>query len=170
VTHRLVGIELDEQGHLGFQTKGDANNNVDQVQANPNAVLGRVAYVIPKVGYLVEFSKRPEGKVLLIGIPGLLLALDALLSARRRRKVEVTPVLSEAGELVARGRVALENGGVKAALALFDRAIASDPHLDEAWLLKAECLSNGQERMACLRAGLTVNPDSVALRAAVRRV
>ena len=169
VTHRLVNIGLDDQGRLMFETKGDANNVADQVTVESRAVLGRVAYTIPKLGYLVEFSKRPEGKVLLIGIPGFLLAVDALLSARRRRKGEVVPALREADEWMARGRVALANGAPQAALALFDQAIAADPHLDEAWLLKAECLPDARERLACLRAGLTVNPHSVKLQGAVER-
>lgn len=167
VTHRLVGIAVDDQGRFNFQTKGDANEAVDQVLVDQGAVLGRVVYSIPRLGYLVEFSRRAEGKVLLIGIPGLLLALDYLLSARRRRRGQVSSARGEAGELVARGRVALRNGAVQPALALFERAISLDPHSDEAWLLKAQCHSDPQERLACLRAGLTVNPDSARLREAL---
>lgn len=169
VTHRLIEIALDEQGRLSFRTKGDANEIADQVAVDQRGLLGRVAYTIPRIGYLVEFAKRPEGKILLIGIPGLLLALDTLLGVRRRRRAGPTPVRGEAGELVARGRVALENGGLNAATALSDRAIATDPHLEDAWLLKAECLAAGPERLACLRAGLTVNPGSARLRQAVER-
>jgi signal peptidase len=168
VTHRLIGVGTDDQGRINFQTKGDANVEVDQVAVDPNAVLGRVAYTIPKIGYLVEFAKRPEGKLLLIGLPGLLLVLDYFLGMRRRRKAEpaVTAVRSEAGDLVARGRVALQNGGTQAALGFADRAIAADPHLEDAWLLKAECLE-GQDRLAVLRAGLTVNPGSANLKTAL---
>lgn len=169
VTHRLTAIGEDDQGRLSFNTKGDANQVEDQVAVTQNAVLGRVAYAIPLVGYLVEFTRRPEGKLLLIIIPGALLAADYLLGLRRRRSVEVTTVRGEVGELIARGRVAQQNGGTQAALALFDRAIAADPHADEAWLLKAECLPAGAERLACLRAGLTVNPASTRLRTAVEQ-
>ncbi len=167
VTHRLIGKTEDESGRLMFETKGDANEVSDQVAIAPGAVLGRVAYSIPKVGYLVDFARRPEGKILLIGIPGLLLAVDYLLGMRRRRQGQVRPAHSEAGELVARGRVAMNNGGTNAAIDLFDRAIAADPHLDEAWLLKASCLPKGAERLACLRAALTVNPDSTKLKKAL---
>lgn len=166
VTHRLVGIGLDDQGRFLFQTKGDANNIVDQVAVRPQSVIGRVAYSIPKLGYLVDFAKRPEGRVALIAIPGLLLAMDYLLAARRRARGEIRPARSEAEELLARGRIALNNGATHAALALFDQAIASDPRLEEAWLLKAECLE-GAERLACLRAGLTVNPRSSTLQRAL---
>ena len=167
VTHRLVDIQHDDDGRLSFHTKGDANQSIDQVAVDQGSVLGRVAYAVPKIGYLVDFSRRAEGKVLLIALPGLLLGVDYLLGVRRRRRAQVASVRGEAGQLLARGRVALQNGGTAAAMALFNQAIALDPHLDEAWLLKAECLSDRRERLACLRAGLTVNPHSSKLREAV---
>jgi signal peptidase len=167
VTHRLIGKGQDEQGRTTFETKGDANEVSDQVAIAQGAILGRVAYSIPKLGYLVEFARRPEGKILLIGLPGLLLVLDYLLGMRRRRHGELRPVQGEAGELVARGRVAMNNGGTNAAVELFDRAIAADPHLDEAWLLKASCLPNGPDRLTCLHAALMVNPGSLKLKKAL---
>jgi Tetratricopeptide repeat len=136
------------------------------VQVEQGAVLGRVAYSLPKIGYLVDFARRPEGKLALIGIPGLLLVIDHLLSSRRRRAAPIQPTRNDAVELVARGRVAMTDGGPDAARELFDRAIAADPHLDEAWLLKAACLPNGIERVACLQAAVTVNPNSARLQKA----
>jgi signal peptidase I len=167
VTHRVVGIRTDEDGRLFFETKGDANVVVDQVAVEQGAVLGRVAFSIPKLGYLVDFARRPEGKIALIGIPGLLLVIDHFLSSRRRQAASVQPTQTAAVELVARGRVAMADGGPDAARELFDRAIAADPHLDEAWLLKAACLPNGIERVACLQAAVTVNPDSARLQKAL---
>jgi signal peptidase len=169
VTHRIVQIGLDDKHNMIFTTKGDANNSADQVQVDQGAVLGRVAFSIPQVGYLVDFAKRPEGRVLLLGIPGLLLALDYLLGLRRRRKGVVSPARDESGELIARGRLALENGGVNAAVGLFDQAIGLNPRLEEAWLLKAQCLSDAQERLACLRVGLTINPGSSKLKQAIEQ-
>jgi signal peptidase len=165
ITHRLVDIGLDDRGRLRFSTKGDANNTVDQVTVDQNAVLGRVALTMPKAGYLVDFARRPEGKIALVVVPALLLVLDYALSARRR-PTEVPLKRNEAAELIARGRVAMNNGAKKAALELFDRAIAADPHRDEAWLLKAACIPLS-DRLPILQAGLTVNPDSVKLRKAV---
>src|SRR5579862_7699778 len=49
ITHRVTRIALDDSGRLLFTTKGDANNAEDQVAVRPEAVLGRVAYSIPKV-------------------------------------------------------------------------------------------------------------------------
>ncbi len=169
VTHRIIQIGLDDKQNMIFTTKGDANNSADQVQVDQGAVLGRVAFSIPQVGYLVDFAKRPEGRVLLLGIPGLLLALDYLLGLRRRRKGVVSPARDESGELLARGRMALENGGVNAAVGLFDQAIGLNPRLEEAWLLKAQCLSDAQERLACLRVGLTINPGSSKLKQTIEQ-
>lgn len=176
VTHRITNIGLDPQGRVTFETQGDANNTTDSVLVDSKSVLGRVVYSIPMIGYLVEFSKRAEGKLLLIGLPGLMLVLDTFRGAARRRKTdddqsgEIIPVQTEAGALVAQGRIAQQNGGVNAAAALFDRAIAADPHLDDAWLGKAECLGDDTaDAVACLRAGLTVNPNSTKLREALER-
>jgi signal peptidase I len=87
VTHRLVQLETDPGGHLMFQTKGDANDIVDQVQVEQGALLGRVAYSLPRLGYMVDFSKRTEGKALFIALPGLLLAGDYLRARLRRGKL-----------------------------------------------------------------------------------
>jgi signal peptidase I len=166
VTHRLVNIGLDDKGRLNFQTKGDANDSVDQVTVDPQALLGRVTYSIPRLGYLVDFSKRPEGKVALIGIPGLLLALDYLLG-RGRRKGAASSSLNEAEQLLGLGRSAINNGVGSEGADFFDQAIALNPHLEDAWLLKAECMPSGMERLACLRAALIVNPKSMRLKKAV---
>ena len=179
VTHRLVGIGVDERGRPALQTKGDANDSADQVMVEPGAVLGRVAYGVPMVGYLVEFARRAEGKLLLLACPAFLLALDAFMSARRRQvapvrqeaprvtKASVSGIGADAAELVSRGRIALANGGPGIARLMFDRAIAADPFCEDAWLLKAACLKGPVERLACLQAGLTVNPTSVQLKDAV---
>jgi signal peptidase len=177
VTHRLVGMSLDDQGALTFQTKGDANDLSDQVKVNSDAVVGRVVTALPKLGLLIEFTNRPEGKALLIVLPGVLLALDALRLARQRRPAPalaasgdaVLPIRGEAGECLARGRVALQNGAPGAALAQFNQAIAANPFLEDAWMLKAQCLNPVDEALACLRAGLTVNPTSTKLRDALKQ-
>lgn len=85
VTHRLIKIETSDPNLLAFETKGDANNVADRVLVAPGAVLGRVAYTIPRIGYLVDFAKRTEGRLILLGGPGLILAVDYLLGARHRR-------------------------------------------------------------------------------------
>jgi len=80
-----------------------------------------------------------------------------------------TTARDESGELIARGRMALENGGVNAAVGLFDQAIGLNPRLEEAWLLKAQCVSDAYERLACLRVGLTINPGSSKLKQTIEQ-
>jgi signal peptidase len=98
VTHRLVSLETDAGGHLMFSTKGDANDIVDQVQVEQGALLGRVVYSLPRLGYMVDFSKRTEGKALFIALPGILLAGDYLRARLRRGKAAaaIAPVLAAA--------------------------------------------------------------------------
>ena len=50
---------------------------------------------------------------------------------------EIRPAQGRAAELLARGRIAYQNGAYPAAADLFDEAIGVDPHLDEAWLMKS---------------------------------
>ena len=78
-------------------------------------------------------------------------------------------MLFRSAEAVARGRIALQNSAREAAIPLFDRAIALNPHLEEAWILKAQCLDDQSERLSCLRAALTVNPGATALQEALNR-
>src|SRR5919199_3497601 len=90
ITHRIMDIGTDEEGRLTFQTKGDANNVQDQVLVEQKALLGRVAYAIPRLGYLVDMSKRTEGKLLFIALPGILLAADYLRERLRKREKKAT--------------------------------------------------------------------------------
>ena len=51
VVHRIVKrVELGGN-HLYFYTKGDANNNVDDVIIEDNIFIGKVKYKIPYIGY-----------------------------------------------------------------------------------------------------------------------
>jgi signal peptidase len=201
VTHRLVDILRDDAGRLTFQTKGDANDTIDHVAVESGAILGRVVYAVPWVGYVVDFAGRLEGKLVLIFFPMTLLALEKLPEIRRRqqqqqRAVESAPatlprtasvtasgnssvsasrtnsggtgwITSETGSLIAHGRIAFTTGQSALALAMFDRVIVADPTVQEAWMLKAACLSTDKERLTCLKAGLAANPGATDLQHAV---
>src|ERR1700737_435713 len=54
VTHRLQNVAMDSTGHFSFQTKGDANDTPDQIGVDQSAVLGKVVYSLPGLGFLVE--------------------------------------------------------------------------------------------------------------------
>ena len=76
VTHRIVGIELTANGAV-FHMKGDNNQTADPDSVGQAAMLGRVLYRIPWMGFLIVFAGTPQGKVILIMVPfiGLLLMM-----------------------------------------------------------------------------------------------
>jgi signal peptidase len=179
VTHRLVDLETDNGGHLQFQTKGDANDIVDQVQVDQGALLGRVVYALPRLGYMVDFSKRTEGKMLFIALPGLLLAGDYLRARLRRRDKQavIAPVVAlsvgpapEAGRvlaLVAGGRRALEAGYLDLARRAADGALELDARNDEAWILKAQAAGDSASAISLLMTALVLKPGSQQVAAAL---
>ena len=148
------------------------------------AIIAILLSVVLASALLALLGYRPSAGLLanhaellpLVGSASFL-ALDALVVARARRIGDrgrsnargpaVRFVGGDASELVTRGRVVLANDGPNIAVYLFDRAIAADPSNEEAWLLKAACQDDHADRVACLRAGLTVNPMSAILEEAV---
>ncbi len=167
VTHRLIAASTDDQGRLSFQTKGDANNVPDQVAVDQGAVLGKVAYAIPKAGYLVNFSRSSEGKLSLIAVPGILLLADYGRERLSRRKRGVSAPgamaaadLERAQALLERGRQALESGYSELAAKAADGVLAIDSRNEDAWLLKAQATPDATSRRALLQAALAVNPSA----------
>jgi len=77
VTHRI--IESFQKDNLtNFNTKGDANRSEDSDSISINQVIGKVVLVIPKLGFLVAFSKSPPGLILLVLFPAALFILDEI--------------------------------------------------------------------------------------------
>jgi signal peptidase len=173
ITHRIMEISQDEEGKVSFQTKGDANNVQDQVLVDSKGVLGRVAYSLPRLGYLVDFSKRAEGKLLLIALPGVLLAGDYLRSRLRRRgPADGTSTLAPTDAarvqgLLANGRRALEAGYPQLAAQAADGALELDARNEEAWLLKAQAAGDPSTGAALLQTALVLNPGSQRVTAAL---
>ncbi len=96
ITHRVRSISIsDGQAHV--VTKGDANNTVEKWQIPITGEVGRVVYTVPKIGYPVTWSHTPKGRIALVSIPALLLAVWALLKIwRSNPEPEPEP---EGGEL-----------------------------------------------------------------------
>lgn len=74
VTHRIVKVMED-----GYVTKGDANKEKDTGIIAPQAVLGKVIFCFPYLGYGILWIQ--EYRFLVIGTVVLLLLLMLLLSA-----------------------------------------------------------------------------------------
>ena len=86
VTHRVV--EIKEHSPILFQTKGDANEDLDSYLVPSQNVVGRVYFYIPQLGYFTQFVKSHLGLVLLLFIPGLIIILMEMRNIWRVLTVE----------------------------------------------------------------------------------
>ena len=68
ITHRVV-----DERNFQLITKGDANRIEDNSTVSFSRIIGKVFFTVPKLGYLVFFSKTQTGFLLFIIIPSLLL-------------------------------------------------------------------------------------------------
>ena len=78
VTHRIMNI-LEEKNTMFFNTKGDANRTDDSGNTSIDQVMGKVVFVIPKLGFFVGFAQSLPGLILLILIPAGVLVFDELI-------------------------------------------------------------------------------------------
>ena len=77
VTHRVVNI-LEEKNTTFFNTKGDANRTDDSGNTSIEHVIGKVVFVVPKLGFFVGFAQSLPGLIALILIPAVVLVFDEL--------------------------------------------------------------------------------------------
>jgi len=77
ITHRVTRVDADNAS-VFFQTKGDANSNVDDWQIQSKNVHGKVILAFPYIGYALEFAKTFSGFVILIVIPSVIVIANEL--------------------------------------------------------------------------------------------
>jgi signal peptidase len=73
ITHRVESVRV-RGGTARFVTKGDANNTVERWRVPAEGSIGRVAYDVPKVGYVLVYAGSRHGRILLLVLPVLMLA------------------------------------------------------------------------------------------------
>lgn len=83
ITHRIIEINNKSEG-MSFVTKGDANRSEDEGVVSASHILGKVIYVIPKLGFLVAFSKSLPGLIILIAIPALALIIGEVIKIAQK--------------------------------------------------------------------------------------
>jgi signal peptidase I len=84
VTHRITAIEVDERGNLVFRTKGDFNASEDPWSLRfVEDVQARYAFHIPYLGYALAYLAVRQIRMLLIGLPAVVIALSMLVSLWR---------------------------------------------------------------------------------------
>jgi len=84
VTHRIIAVENGPEKK--YSTKGDANRSGDEDVITQEQIIGKVALVIPKLGYLVAFSKSGSGLIFLLIIPALIFIFDELIKIKKNAK------------------------------------------------------------------------------------
>jgi signal peptidase I len=73
LTRRVVNTPA-MLGSDNFQTKGDGNKTADN-PINPSAIIGKVTYAIPKIGYVASIVHSLPGLLLVIYLPTILLTI-----------------------------------------------------------------------------------------------
>lgn len=82
-SHRVIEINTTEKS---FKTKGDHNNVKDPGYTSFDAVVGRVEKKIPFVGFLPLALSASWGKVILVLVYVLYIAVEVENTASKRRK------------------------------------------------------------------------------------
>lgn len=87
VTHRVVAIDTEAQT---FQTKGDANDNVDGGAVAYQNLVGKPVFTIPYMGYVAAYANTTTGMIILVTIILVILVLtflpDLLMKADEKDK------------------------------------------------------------------------------------
>ena len=92
VTHRIASVRT-AAGQRVFTTKGDANRAADAWGpiALGNARQARVAFHLPYLGYAIAMLSEKKVRMLVIGVPALLIAFAALAGLWRDSTPEPRP-------------------------------------------------------------------------------
>jgi hypothetical protein len=135
-------------------------------------------YTLPRLGYMVDFSKRSEGKLLFIALPGILLAGDYLRERLRRRDKRAaaagqvvtsaaTPDAARLQALLSGGRRALDAGYLELARKAADGALELDARNEDAWILKALATGDPASGISVLQMALVLKPGAQQVGAAL---
>jgi len=73
VTHKIRKVTRDAQGELAFVTYGTTTGTDDATLVTGPYILGKYEFAIPKLGMFFNFLKTPQGYILCIFLPFMLL-------------------------------------------------------------------------------------------------
>lgn len=76
-THRIVDT-YEDRGQTWFITKGDANEEADAEAVSLSEVKGVVKADVPRLGFVLDFTRQPIGFMFLIVLPAALIILSEL--------------------------------------------------------------------------------------------
>jgi signal peptidase len=89
VTHRIAAIAQGRDGSRAFRTKGDANPVADPWTFTlPRPTQARVRFGVPYAGFAVAALSDRRARMLIVGLPALLIALATLAGLWREAGTE----------------------------------------------------------------------------------
>lgn len=84
VTHRITKVT-----ESGYKTKGDANNSEDVGSpVKPESVIGKVIFVIPKIGIVTQFFSTPFGMMCLVFSLILFIKLPSIFESKNNKSTK----------------------------------------------------------------------------------
>lgn len=105
VTHKIRGLTIDANGEPGFITYGTTTDADDEMVVTYPYVLGKMEKCVPEVGTFFQFLKTPQGYIVCIFIPFMLLilyqGLNCIKLFRLYKKEQMEEVESERSKLEA---------------------------------------------------------------------
>ena len=163
VTHRVTSVTEGTAG-LAFETKGDANSDVDSSLVPAGNVVGTVILTIPYIGYVVQFTNTPYGFVALVAGPiGLFVASELWTLYRRRSSLR-----TDSGSVAGDAKQGVDTGSTTVA---GDALGVDGPEGTSGFVVTARTLEGSIPPLVTLVAysGYTVflRPDALAVAVAV---
>jgi signal peptidase len=89
-THRVSDVIETMDGSVVFETKGDANEDVDARYVKTDELIGKVSFVLPYLGYVGSFARSPAGYFVFIFIPAILIILFEVTRILKHRNEKKT--------------------------------------------------------------------------------
>lgn len=70
-THRVTAVDYENDKRV-YETKGDANEDIDSWVVPADSVLGQEVFSVPYLGYFVRYVKSPMGFMAVVVFPALI--------------------------------------------------------------------------------------------------
>ncbi|MBI2031176.1 MAG: signal peptidase I [Candidatus Levybacteria bacterium] len=88
ITHRVTKV-TNRANTLYYQTKGDANNTVDEKEVIAKDIFGKQVFFLPYAGYLINFLKTPLGFFPIIIFPTVIFIVLELWNLKKEIEKQI---------------------------------------------------------------------------------
>lgn len=77
ITHKIISEEKTKD-KIFYKTQGNANNTPDLWKIGREKIWGKVVFIIPFLGYIINFSQTKLGVILIVVLPMTLIIADEI--------------------------------------------------------------------------------------------